>query len=269
MTEDAWTPLRQVTSARIALGRSGGSLPTGRRLEFQLAHARARDAVLQHFDEEKFAARLANGVAAGHEVIPVRSAAKNRMEYLLRPDLGRRLLGESREKLAGHPDARAAERGAGVDVLLLLSDGLSTKAADIQIEPLLGTLLPLIKRSGWKLAPLVVARHGRVALQDEVGSLFKANVALMLLGERPGLLTADSLGAYFTYAPEVGKNDANRNCVSNIHAGGIPPAAAAEKLHYLLGQALRLQLSGVGLKDESGPSLGPGAGEVARLTGVA
>jgi ethanolamine ammonia-lyase small subunit len=269
MIEDAWTPLRQVTSARIALGRSGGSLPTGKRLDFQLAHARARDAVLQDFDEEKFAARLASGVAAGHEVIPVRSAANNRMEYLLRPDLGRRLQRASREKIAAHPDAEAAERGAGVDVVLLLSDGLSTKAANVQIEPFLATLLPLIEKSAWKLAPLVAARHGRVALQDEVGSLFKAKVVLMLLGERPGLLTADSLGAYFTYAPEVGKNDADRNCVSNIHAGGIPPAAAAAKLHYLLGQALRLQLSGVGLKDDSGPSLGPGAGEVARLTGVA
>jgi ethanolamine ammonia-lyase small subunit len=259
MSEDPWAPLRKATSARIALGRTGGSLPTARRLEFQFAHAKARDAVLRDFDEEKFAARLASGSASGHEVLHAQSAARTRKEFLLRPDLGRRLSGPSRDKLAAHAALAKAglqkETTPAFDLTIVLSDGLSTRASDLQIEPLLAALLPLIRASAWLLAPLVVVRHGRVAIQDEVGSLFNSHLALMLLGERPGLGSADSLGAYFTYAPAPGKHDADRNCVSNIHAAGTPPAAAAAKLHHLLSQSLTLRLSGISLKDDSSDTL--------------
>jgi len=265
--EDPWAPLRKATSARIALGRSGGSLPTRRRLEFQFAHAKARDTVLRDFDEEKFAARLAAGAASGHEVLAVRSAARNRTEFLLRPDLGRRLAGQSRERLARVAEMAKAG-GQAFDVTIVLSDGLSTRAADIQIEPLLAALLPLSRAAGWRLAPLVVVRHARVAVQDEVGSLFNSRLSLMLLGERPGLGSADSLGAYFTYEPRIGKNDADRNCISNIHDTGIPAAAAAEKLHRLLTQSLALRLSGVALKDDS-PAALQGGTDGPRLTAVA
>jgi ethanolamine ammonia-lyase small subunit len=125
-----------------------------------------------------------------------------------------------------------------------------------QSEPLLAALLPLLRGSGWTLAPLVIASHGRVALQDEIGALLKARLSVMLLGERPGLGSADSLGAYFTYSPSPGKRDADRNCVSNIRAGGITPADAAAKLHSMIERALRLQLSGVNLKDDAAPAIG-------------
>jgi ethanolamine ammonia-lyase small subunit len=241
---DAWSQLRRLTAARIALGRSGGSLPTRERLDFQLAHARARDAVLSPFDPEALAARLR---AVGPQVFAVNSAARDRAEFLRRPDLGRRLAPESRRRIA-----EAAAILPAFDLAIIVSDGLSTLAATTQSEPLLAALLPLIYGSGWTLAPLIVAHHGRVALQDEIGALLKARVSLMLLGERPGLGSADSLGAYFTYGPKPGRTDADRNCISNIRKGGLTIAEAAGKLHYLLGMAFQLGLSGVPLKDDSG-----------------
>jgi len=237
---DPWSELRRLTSARIALGRSGGSVPTRARLDFQLAHARARDAVLSPFDAQSFAAKLG---AFAHPVLVVESAAANRAEYLRRPDLGRRLSAKSRASLAA--------QSAPTDIAIILSDGLSTNAVESQSEPLLAALLPTISKSRWTLAPIIVARHGRVALQDEIGELLHATVSLMLIGERPGLGSANSLGAYLTYAPAAGRTDADRNCVSNIRKGGLPIPEAAMKLHYLLGQILCLRLSGVHLKDNS------------------
>jgi ethanolamine ammonia-lyase small subunit len=242
-SSDPWSELRQFTSARIALGRSGGSLPTRERLDFQLAHARARDAVLAPFDPDALAQRLE---ALGTPTLTIESAACDRAEYLQRPDLGRKLAFHSRSLLVD-----TAAKLPACDLAIIVSDGLSTHAANSQSEPLLTALLPLLAQSGWSLAPILVARHARVALADEVGDILRARMSLILLGERPGLGSADSLGAYLTFGPAPGKTDADRNCVSNIRPGGLVPTAAAQKLHWLIAQSLRLGLSGVGLKDDT------------------
>ena len=255
--DDPWHPLRAHTAARIALGRSGGSLPTREQLDFRFAHARARDAVLSPFDPDALAARLR---PLGSEVLVAESAARDRAEFLQRPDLGRRLGHASRAQLVEH----AANRPRS-DLAIVVSDGLSTLAANTQSEPLLAALLPLLRESGWQLAPLIVARHARVAFQDEIGEIFRAKISLMLLGERPGLGSADSLGAYFTFAPAPDRTDADRNCISNIRPGGMAPADAARKLHRLLEQSRRLGLSGVALKDDA-PGLSP-SNNPASLTG--
>lgn len=245
MQPDPWHPLRRLTAARIALGRTGGSVLTREQLDFRLAHARARDAVLAPFDPEALAARLRSKNEIVHVV---ESAARDRREYLQRPDLGRLLAAASHESL------RAQARSA-CDLVIVISDGLSALAAHTQAEPLLAALLPLLRASGWHLGPLVVARHARVALQDQIGEILRASISLILLGERPGLGNADSLGAYFTFAPAPGRSDADRNCLSNIRPGGHLPEEAAHKLHFLLEQSRRLQLSGVALKDDA-PGLG-------------
>ncbi len=241
MQIDPWHPLRRHTAARIALGRSGGSVPTAAQLDFRLAHARARDAVLAPFDPAALATALH---PLGSPVLVVESAARDRAEFLQRPDLGRRLAHTSRALLTGHA-------AAACDLVIIASDGLSTLAAQTQIVPLLTALLPLLQDDGWTLAPLIVARQARVALQDEIGEILRAKISLMLLGERPGLGSADSLGAYFTHSPALGTTDADRNCLSNIRAGGLPPDSAARKLHHLLTQSRHLGLSGVRLKDDS------------------
>jgi ethanolamine ammonia-lyase small subunit len=246
---DPWSSLRAHTAARIALGRSGGSLPTRAQLDFRLSHARARDAVLAEFDAEVFATRLR---ALGESVILVNSAAHNRAEFLQRPDLGRNLADNSRALLTAHADT--APR---CDLVIIISDGLSTLAANTQAEPLLVALLKLLRAEDWVLAPVIVARHARVALQDEIGEILRARLSLMLLGERPGLGSADSLGAYFTHAPAPGRTDADRNCISNIRPGGLSSEDAARKLYAMLTQARRLGLSGVALKDEAALDSGP------------
>jgi ethanolamine ammonia-lyase small subunit len=248
MPTDAWQQLRTLTSARIALGRSGGSLPTQARLEFQLAHARARDAVAAPFDAAALAERLR---PLGEPVLILRSAARDRAEFLRRPDLGRRLSPESAALLS-----ESASPHPPVDLVVILSDGLSSHAAATWGAPLLAALLPLVRASRWSLAPLIVAHHGRVALQDEIGVLLKASLSLMLLGERPGLGSADSLGAYFTYLPRIGRTDTDRNCVSNIREGGLSASHAAAKVHSLIAKSLRLRLSGVALKDDAPGLLG-------------
>ncbi len=240
---DSWNALRNLTTARIAIGRTGGSLLTRERLAFHLAHARARDAVLAPFDADALAANLRH--ALGLPVLSLSSAAADRAAYLQRPDLGRRLSPGSRALLVDR-----AAFSPPCDIAIVVSDGLSTLAAQTQGEPLLSALVPLLAGSGWSLAPVVVATHARVALQDEIGEILRARLSLMLLGERPGLGSADSLGAYFTYGPRLGKTDADRNCISNIRPGGIAPAEAARKLHYLLTQSSQLALSGVRLKDD-------------------
>lgn len=241
ISTDPWRALRRHTAARIALGRTGGSLPTREVLAFRRDHARARDAVLAPFDEEA----LASSLRSVHpEVTAVRSAAVDRAEFLRRPDAGRRLAPESRARLAAIAPAHG-----GCDLVIIVSDGLSTLAAMRQAEPLLAVLLPSLSASDWRLAPLIVARHARVALQDEIGSLFSAKLSLMLLGERPGLGSADSLGAYFTHAPAPGRTDAERNCISNIRPGGLDPTIAAHRLFAALGESRRLGLSGVAPKD--------------------
>lgn len=241
---DPWDHLRRFTAARIALGHAGGSLPTAPLLDFRLAHARAKDAVLAPFEAEALAVRLQ---ALHPEIHLLRSQAEDRPIYLRRPDLGRSLSDESRTLL--QPAASAP------DLVIIFSNGLSTFAVMEQSAALLGALLPLLRREAWTLAPLCIVTHGRVAIQDEIGERLGAKISLMLLGERPGLGSPDSLGAYFTFSPRVGNTDANRNCVSNIRPEGLSPALAARKLHALLTASRCLGLSGIGLKDDT-PLLG-------------
>lgn len=232
---DPWASLRAHTPARIGLARSGSALATKALLEFRADHARARDAVGDVLD----AAALAAALAPMGEVLGVASAAVDRATYLRRPDLGRRLDAASEASLAAH-------RGE-YDLVLVIADGLSpsaTRAAPALIAALLGRL------GGWRLAPFVVARQARVALGDAIAAALGAGAVAVLIGERPGLSVPVSLGAYLTWRPRPGSTDAERNCLSNIHALGTPPAAAAQRLAGLLAAMRQRGLSGVGLKDE-------------------
>ncbi len=236
---DPWHKFAALTPARIALGRSGASLPTREVLKFELAHALARDAVHQPLHVAELAARW--DAAGRSPLIQVHSRASDRLIYLQRPDLGRRLDEESATRLSPH--------AGDYDLAIALADGLSAPAVEQHAIPLLKALLPRVDQL--EVAPLVLAVQGRVALGDEIGALLGARLMLILLGERPGLSAPDSLGAYLTYAPQVGRLDSARNCVSNIRSEGLPPAAAAGKLAWLIGEALARQLTGVKLKDDS------------------
>ena len=246
MSEELGSSLRRWTEARVALGRCGGSLPYGTLLDFRLAHARARDAVHQLFDPAALAVDLE---PLGLPLVLAPTRAPDRTSYLQRPDLGRRLSPEAEERLAGY------RRAEGFDLVLIVSDGLSAEASLRQGPALLATLLPLLRE--WALAPLVIAPFARSALQDEIGGLLGARAALMLLGERPGLGSPDSLGAYLVHSPKPGNTDADRNCVSNIRAAGLVPEAAALRIRWLLEEARRLGFSGVDLKDSSSGAPGP------------
>jgi ethanolamine ammonia-lyase small subunit len=242
VTSDPWHALRSATSARIALGRAGGSLPTREWLEFKSAHAAARDAVHNPFNAERLAGEIAG---LDIEVVILDSAAPDRMIFLQRPDLGRRLSDRSRYVLQ-----ESSPRHASPDLAIVVSDGLSALAVERQALPLLTALMPRLTDDRWNVAPIVIARFGRVALQDEIGQTLGAQLALTLIGERPGLGSPDSLGAYLVFAPRLGNTDANRNCVSNIRPEGLPCDAAADTIHYLLAEARRRQISGVRLKDQ-------------------
>jgi len=239
---DPWVDLRKLTTARIALGRAGGSLRTRSRLDFRLAHSKARDAVWSPFEPEMLASELR---VYWNDVVVLESAVTDRAEYLRRPDLGRRLAPGDREKLLS---LLAGEKA--YDLVIIVSDGLSTLAATTQTAPLISALLPLLTTDGWTIAPLVVVRNGRVAIQDEIGEICRARISLMLIGERPGLGSTDSMGAYFTHSPGKAKTDADRNCVSNIRQEGINPSDAARKLCHLLNASRKLGISGVNLKDD-------------------
>lgn len=240
VTADPWERLRQVTTARIAVGRAGGSTPTREWLNFKSAHAAARNAVQSPFDPGQLAAEIQSlGVAT----VVVRSEAADRREFLERPDLGRRLCDESRREL------QSVRTEPVADLAIIVSDGLSAVAAHRQAKPLLAALLPKLG-SDWRLAPIVIASFGRVALEDDIGEFLGARLALTLIGERPGLGSPDSLGAYLIFDPRVGNTDAHRNCVSNIRPEGLSHEAAADTIHYLLNEARRRKLSGVQLKDQ-------------------
>jgi ethanolamine ammonia-lyase small subunit len=233
--------LASLTPARVALGRTGASLTTREVLRFQLAHARARDAVHVALDAEALAAGI---VALGQTVERVETAAAPRELYLRRPDLGRRLRAESAERLD-------KLRRDGSDVSIVVADGLSSQAVANHAVPLLARLLPKIEQLGLKLAPLVIAEGARVALGDEVGQRLGARLVLVLIGERPGLSSPDSLGAYITYAPRLERTDAERNCVSNIRPEGLDIKTASLKIAWLIAAAIAAGMSGVQLKDES------------------
>ena len=230
--------LRAFTPARIAQERAGTALATRETLAFALAHAQARDAVHTALDVTLLADQLV--AEAWPAPLLVSSAAPNRAAYLARPDWGRRLSATSQQTLD------QAGGTASCDLVFVLSDGLSATAVQHNAVPLLAALRPLLK--GLTIAPPVVASQARVALADEVGALLHAGIAISLIGERPGLSSPDSLGAYLTHAPQEGRNDAERNCISNIRPGGLPFAEAAQQLALLIRAARTQRCSGVGLK---------------------
>lgn len=250
---DPWTQLRELTPARIALGRTGTSLPTAAQLDFQFAHAQARDAVHLPFDPAPIEAMLAQ---AGHPALTLHSAAPDRTTYLQRPDLGRRLDEASSDALRAH----AALHGNAHDLVIVIADGLSALAVHRHATAMLERLLAHASARHWSLAPVCLVAEGRVAIGDEIGELLGARLCLTLIGERPGLSSPDSLGAYLTWSPRMGLSDAARNCISNIRQAGLSYDTALHKLAWLMEQAQQRQLTGVQLKDEAQLAL-PGDAE--------
>jgi ethanolamine ammonia-lyase small subunit len=227
LIENPWARLREWTGARIALGRAGHSLPTRELLAFQLAHARARDAVDRTLDAYSLASALPG------ESIILKSQAQDRAAYLRRPDLGRRLDAES---------ANRVSRGEW-DAAIIVADGLSALAAHRHAEPLIRALTAQL--DGWKIGPIFIVEQGRVAIGDEIGGLAEASLAVILIGERPGLSSPDSLGVYLTWSPRIGRTDAERNCVSNIRTEGLDPALAAVRVAGLMRAAREKRVTGV------------------------
>lgn len=246
--DEPWADLRRFTAARIALPRSGASLATGPLLELRLAHARARDAVHAPLDEARLLADLAT---LGLPVLAVASAAPDRQHYLMRPDLGRSLAPQATAVLAAQSGAAA---GGGYDVAFIVSDGLSARAVQAHACPLLAEVLPRLRSESWSIAPLVVVRYGRVAIGDAIASALHSRIVVMLIGERPGLSSPDSMGAYLTWLPasrsSAAITDADRNCISNIRPQGLPYGDAAFRLVHLLRAIRARRMSGVQLKDD-------------------
>jgi ethanolamine ammonia-lyase small subunit len=243
-TTDPWANLKQFTDARIGLGRSGSAMPTREVLNFALSHAMARDAVTTPIDWVPIEQGLSG---LGLATLRISSATQDRSEYLRRPDLGRRLAAASREALV-----RASEiESSKPDLVVLVGDGLSSMGVAANVVPLMSALLPHALEAGWKLSPVLLANDARVALGDEAGEILGAKAVIVLIGERPGLSSPDSLGAYLTFAPRVGLKDADRNCISNIRPRGLSYEEAAFKAAWLLREAFRRGLTGVNLKDDS------------------
>jgi len=236
----AWAKLRSLTAARIGLKRTGASLATGPLLDFQLAHARARDAVHAPFDPARLAADM---TGLGAPILMVASAAGDRQRYLMRPDLGRRLAPDAEATLAPHADR--------YDVVFVITDGLSAGAVATHAQPVLAHAVPALAAEAWRIAPVVIVRLGRVAVGDAIAAALGADSVVILIGERPGLTAPDSMGAYLTWQPHPHTSDADRNCISNIRPEGIGYADAAFKLAHLLRAMRARRLSGVQLKDDS------------------
>ncbi|MEO5511259.1 MAG: ethanolamine ammonia-lyase subunit EutC [Longimicrobiales bacterium] len=257
VTPDAWQSLRTVTSARIALGHAGVSLPTAAHLQFQLAHARARDAVMHPLDSAELSLslaitqrRLTDGPIA--PVLSLCSQPTSLDEYLANPRLGallddasRRILDES-EREADRESALASD---GYDVAFVIADGLSAVAVERHAPRTLALVLPALRE--WCIAPISVVRHGRVAIGDEVGALLRARMCVVLIGERPGLSAPDSMGMYLTWQPRPGRTNAERNCISNVRPDGLGYEAAARRLVWLMNAARRSEMTGVGLKEDA------------------
>ncbi|MGX1188453.1 ethanolamine ammonia-lyase small subunit [Pseudomonas sp. F-14 TE3623] len=236
--------LRRLTPARIALGRTGTSMPTSAQLDFQYAHAQARDAVHLPFDHMGLSSQLAE---RGRESLLLHSAATDRNSYLQRPDLGRKLSDQSAQTLRDY----ALSHPGGIDLAVVVADGLSALAVHRHTLPFLARMEEQTAAEGWSLSPVILVEQGRVAVADEIGELLGAKMVVILIGERPGLSSPDSLGLYFTYNPKVGLTDAYRNCISNVRLEGLSYGMAAHRLLYLMREACRRQLSGVSLKDEA------------------
>jgi ethanolamine ammonia-lyase small subunit len=258
VTAAAWSPLRRLTPARIALGRAGHSLPTAAHLDFQLAHAQARDAVHLGLDIERLAADVQ---VLGLPVLRLHSAAADRTIYLRRPDLGRRLAEASRQQLLERRAAAGPARPRH-DLAFVVADGLSALAVQQHALPLLAAITGRLAADDppWSIAPLALVAQGRVAVGDETGELLDANTVVVLIGERPGLSSPDSMGLYLTWAPRPGLTDEARNCISNVRPAGLAPEIAAARLHYLLAQARQRRLTGIALKDETEIAAAPRLG---------
>jgi ethanolamine ammonia-lyase small subunit len=240
--------LRALTPARVGLGCTGVSLETCDLLDFQRSHAQARDAIHARLEAAALAANLAELIGdrkqAQVEILRLHSAAADRTTYLQRPDLGRRLDEASTSLLASRMNTPAK-----CGLVLIVADGLSALAVERHVPSLFKELLPRLR--GWRLAPVCIVEQGRVAIGDEIGSALGAEISVVLIGERPGLSSPDSLGAYITWAPRMGRTDAERNCISNIRAEGLSYAQAATQLEFHLAEARRRQLTGIALKDEA------------------
>lgn len=270
VTKNPWEKLRFFTDARIGLGRAGVSVPTEALLAFQLAHAQAQDAVHNDWDVDAFAEHLSLNLlhdfmctdVACHclklnssmfwrqaYVFKLHSQAKNREMYVQRPDLGRRLSPYSADELGAYQ----LKMMVPFDLAIVIVDGLSARAIDEHALEFLNRLLPLLHGAfpHLSLAPISLVQQGRVAVGDHVGQQLKADCSLVLIGERPGLSSINSMGAYLTWSPKVGRHDAQRNCISNIRKAGLSYRQAAEKALYLFSQAHKHQLSGVHIKDRT------------------
>jgi ethanolamine ammonia-lyase small subunit len=238
--DSRWNLLRAATPARIGLTRSGSSIATREHLAFQLAHAEARDAVAESLDPELVLLGLAE---RGLQALLLHSAASDRHTYLARPDLGRRLEESSRTRLGA--------AAGNYDLVFVLADGLSARAVHRHALPLLDQALPELNRNQWHVGPVTLVQQGRVAIGDEIGHELDAALVAVLIGERPGLTSPDSLGVYLTWDPAVGRTDAERNCLSNIRPEGLTYPEAARRLIHLCTEARRRKCTGITLKDES------------------
>ena len=236
---DPWAELKTFTAARIALGRTGTAEPLQSLLAFRLAHANARDAVYAVLDQPVLLQELQSLQQAAFTLT---TQAASRSEYLQYPDRGRRLHAKAIAQLNEF-------NSTGYDIGIVLADGLSATAINNHAIQVLKILLPLFENARLSVAPVCIVQEGRVAIGDECGHLLKAKLVVVLIGERPGLSSPDSLGVYLTYRPVPGLTDESRNCISNIRPEGLNYPAAAEKIFFLSNESLRLQLSGVGLKD--------------------
>ncbi|MET3979383.1 ethanolamine ammonia-lyase small subunit [Mucilaginibacter sp. UYP25] len=233
--------LKEFTAARIAIGATGSSIPTKQSLQFKLAHAHARDAVYSAMDTES----LEDALAQFHRpVLQLHSMADSRAHYLQRPDLGRKPSEESLNRLA--------DQITGDDIVIIIADGLSAIAINKNVLPLLQLLIPKLSAANLKIAPLCLVQQGRVAIGDDIAHELQAKFSIMLIGERPGLSSSDSIGAYLTYQPKPGLKDNSRNCISNIRPGGLDFNSAANKIFYLVQESFKRKLSGVELKDNEG-----------------
>ncbi|MBS1522795.1 MAG: ethanolamine ammonia-lyase subunit EutC [Bacteroidetes bacterium] len=240
--DDSLDHLKQFTAARIGIGRTGASIPLKQSLELKLAHAHARDAVYSELDIDKLLSDLKQ---FDLPVLLLHSEAAYREMYLQRPDLGRQLNKKSIELVNDYSHQKP-------DIVIIIADGLSATAVNHHAVSLLKTLIPQLQSVGLKIGPISLIKQGRVAIADDIGVHLKAKLSLILIGERPGLSSADSMGCYITYNPKPGLTDESRNCISNIRPHGLTFKLASKKIFYLIQEAFRRKLSGVGLKDNAG-----------------
>lgn len=255
VTPDNWGSLKEFTDARISLGRCGSSLPLRESLSFKLAHAQARDAVHTPFAIGELRDNLTN---AGYACLELSSKAQDRIDYLARPDKGRTLNETSLTAFEGLK--------VGYDICIVVTDGLSSRAIHENAYEFLTMFLPLAKQANISVAPISLLKNGRVAIADEIGHRLQAKLSIILVGERPGLSSPNSMGIYLTYNAQPGTTDEARNCISNIREAGMPLKDGVTKLAYLVEMALTSKQSGVGLKDKMTSSYLPFKGHDLQLT---